>query len=84
MTVIRSLKTTLIPLGSWPEAGLGRWPGLMGTKLSGYSGASGGVWTRKYPGYSSLDYYGVIRAAVASGNAAGCFPAGARLPHEPQ
>lgn len=47
--------------------------GLMGTKLSSYSGASGGVWTRKYPGYSSLDYYGVIRAAVASGNVQDVF-----------
>lgn len=38
-----------------------------------YSGASGGVWTRKYPGYSTLDYYGVIRAAVASGNVQDAF-----------
>ena len=71
VTTIRSLKRP-------NSAALGRKlastvAGRMGTKLSGYSGASGGVWTRKYPGYSSLDYYGVIRAATASGNVQDVF-----------
>ena len=71
VTVIRSLKRpNSVGLGQKLAAAIA---GLMGTKLSGYSGASGGVWTRKYPGYSTLDYYGVIRAAVASGNVQDAF-----------
>lgn len=66
VTVIRSLKRpNSVALGRKLASTVA---GLMSTKLSSYSGASGGVWTRKYPGYSTLDYYGVIRAAVASGN----------------
>ena len=71
VTVIRSLKRpNSVGLGQKLASAIA---GCMGTKLSGYSGASGGVWTRKYPGYSTLDYYGVIRAAVASGNVQDAF-----------
>ena len=71
VTVIRSLKRpNSVALGRKLASTVA---GLMSTKLSGYSGASGGVWTRKYPGYSTLDYYGVIRAAVASGNVQDAF-----------
>lgn len=38
--------------------------GVMGCGYSPYSGADAGVWTRKYPGTSNTDYYGVIRAAA--------------------
>ena len=71
VTVVRSLKRpNSAVLGQKLASTVAR---AMGTKLSGYSEASGGVWTRKYPGYSSLDYYGVIRAAVASGNVQDVF-----------
>lgn len=71
VTVIRSLKRpSSVVLGQKLASAIA---GCMGTKLSGYSGAAGGVWTRKYPGYSTLDYYGVIRAAVAAGNVQDAF-----------
>lgn len=38
-----------------------------------YAGAAGGVWTRAYPGYTNLDYYGVIRAAVGTSSVCDAF-----------
>lgn len=61
-TVIRSLKRP-------DSAALGKLladavDGVLGCGKSPYAGNDGGVWTRAYPGYTNLDYYGVIRSAV--------------------
>jgi LysM repeat protein len=66
VTVIRSLqRQTSVAFGKQLAAAVSN---VMGTKLSTYAGADAGVWTRVYPGYSSVDYYGVIRAAVGAGS----------------
>lgn len=66
VTVIRSLqRPASVAFGQQLAAAVSN---AMGTKLSTYAGAEDGVWTRKYPGYNTVDYYGVIRAAVGKGS----------------
>lgn len=63
VTVIRSLQRPgSLALGQKLAACIA---GQMGTSLSPYAGNSKGVWTREYPGRKGVDYYGVIRSAVA-------------------
>lgn len=71
VTVIRSLRRPAsADIGKKLAAAI---CGKMGTKPSTYAGAAGGVWTRAYPGYTNLDYYGVIRAAVGTGSVCDAF-----------
>lgn len=62
VTVIRSLKRPdSVTLGKLLANAVN---GVLGCGKSPYAGNDGGVWTRAYPGYTNLDYYGVIRSAV--------------------
>lgn len=62
VTVIRSLKRPdSRALGEKLAAAIAE---CMETKLTPYSGAKNGVWTRVYPETTNTDYYAVIRNAV--------------------
>ena len=62
VTVIRSLKRPdSVALGKLLANAV---DSVLGCGKSPYANNDGGVWTRAYPGYTNLDYYGVIRSAV--------------------
>lgn len=66
VTVVRSLKRpNSVALG---KALADAVDSVLSCGKSPYKPNDGGVWTRAYPGYTSLDYYGVIRSAVTGAN----------------
>lgn len=66
VTVIRSLKRAdSVALGKRIADAV---DSVLGCGKSPYAGNVGGVWARAYPGYTNLDYYGVIRSAVTGTN----------------